>query len=436
VSAAEIVVDREIELHEKGAFVVSTADVKTAKIRHSMPQSSGSAACWAALVSSLCACSLARDTERFSAGGSEDGGAGQTGCVTQISAKVSTTCALRSDGKPYCWGDNFYGQLGDGSKTQRDEPVEVQGFVGGVKQISVGGQHTCAVKDDGSLWCWGRNAYGQLGTGDTLGQTKLVRVPLDGVSRVSAGFNHTCVVRTDGTTWCWGLNGNAQLGGTASGCTTCDADGSSSPCCPSPIQVSGAGAPIDITSGSGNCAWEPSGKLICWGLFSATTPTEVPGVTGGVAQASYAGWYASARSTNSRVWVWGAYAGEFLTLPKSLQQDNVPELTHLAAGDYHLCVATQDGVWCWGENCEGQRGDGSAESCMTGYGNWNEQPTRATNLAGKVDEVAAGYGHTCARTVGGVWCWGASSSGQLGRKPTRVPLPVDVPCPASADAGP
>jgi hypothetical protein len=393
----------------------------------------------------LAACTLARDTERFSsgpaahdagqAGASGDGGEPPpTGCASQVSASSLSTCALRNDGKPYCWGNNFYGQLGDGSKVDRSRPVEVQGFVGGVTQISVGDQHACAVKKDATLWCWGSNEHGQLGIGNVIQQSVPVKVPLEGVQSVSAGGAHSCALKLDGTLWCWGNNSQDLLGVPQGACTTtCGSSGSA--CCRSPAQVPGVGAPIGVHAASAlsTATWDAHGTLRVWGLLSGPSPTELPGITSGVAQATQSGLFGAARSIDGSVWVWGAVPGGvgWLDLPTELGMSGVPSLADLAAGAFHVCAGTSDGVWCWGENCEGQRGDGSSEKCSSlGSGSWAEIPTRATNLEGSIESVAAGYAHTCARTAAAeIWCWGFNSYGQLGRDTTRVPLPVELPCP-------
>jgi alpha-tubulin suppressor-like RCC1 family protein len=419
------------------------------------------AAAWPVLLLAT-ACSLTRDGDRFSAGAEIAGGsAGQTaagsggagnggatggtagaaagsagaapsGCAVGLSARGETTCAVRSDGRVFCWGDNFYGQLGDGSKTNRTSPVAVEGFVGGVVQVATGGLSTCAVKGDGTLWCWGSNGSGQLGIPSTAAtQTKPVKVPLESVSSVSAGNSHTCAVTRDGTTWCWGANANGMLGATDPTCSKCTFDGQTSDCCRSPIQVLPAGESVGVTAGIASCAWGEAGLLKCWGpLGGGSVPTEVTGIVGGAAQVSWGGaWHGAARSLAGGMWAWGFFGGGAFSSPVELEMKDASTPADVAAGAYHICMATADGLWCWGESCEGQRGDGTLETCTTGSGAWHPVPTRATNLEGPVARVAAGYAHTCAIKLGEVWCWGWNRDGQLGRANTRVPLPVDLACP-------
>jgi alpha-tubulin suppressor-like RCC1 family protein len=118
------------------------------------------------------------------------------------------------DGKVWCWGDNRSGQLGTGDTERQLVPIVVDpNGLGSVKtnQLLAGGSHTCALRDDNTLWCWGGNRFGQLGTGDAdprLAPTKV----LDRVAGASAGGAHTCAIKTDGSLWCWGNNQYGQLG--------------------------------------------------------------------------------------------------------------------------------------------------------------------------------------------------------------------------------
>jgi alpha-tubulin suppressor-like RCC1 family protein len=167
--------------------------------------------------------------------------------VSTITAAYGHSCALRDDGRAFCWGDNEFGQLGDGTVEQRLTPVAVQGLGNGVKAIAAGGAQTCALMVSGELKCWGRNDVGQLGLGFTDGlphpQPNLVRGlagpvlsiamsvgghpafdPTDNGGPVAMGaddgtedesdgwLGHTCVVLEQGRVQCWGANSYGQLG--------------------------------------------------------------------------------------------------------------------------------------------------------------------------------------------------------------------------------
>lgn len=145
-------------------------------------------------------------------------GTGQLSNIIAIDCGSRHTIALSSDGKVYAWGDNTYRQLGDGTGIQKDVPVEVSGLTD-VIAISAYGNHSLALKSDGTVWAWGQNDLGQLGTGTTSTYESIpVQVKTDeaadlnGVKRISAGYNHNIVLKDDGTVWVWGHNDSGQLG--------------------------------------------------------------------------------------------------------------------------------------------------------------------------------------------------------------------------------
>jgi alpha-tubulin suppressor-like RCC1 family protein len=135
--------------------------------------------------------------------------------VARVTAGGAHACVFtEDDGQVWCWGDNRSGQLGTGDTERRLVPTEIdRGGLGRVKvnQVFGGGTHTCALRDDNTLWCWGGNRYGQLGTGDTLPRLTPTEVHQH-VSAAYAGGAHTCVLDTDGSVWCWGNNQYGQLG--------------------------------------------------------------------------------------------------------------------------------------------------------------------------------------------------------------------------------
>lgn len=133
--------------------------------------------------------------------------------VTAITANQDHTCALTASGSVMCWGRNFYGQLGDGSLRAKSTPVMVSGLDSGAV-IAAGHDHTCALNTLGGVKCWGWNAYGQLGDGTKTDRHTPVAVSelSSGMSSVDAGSYHTCAVTTEGGVKCWGKNSSVQLG--------------------------------------------------------------------------------------------------------------------------------------------------------------------------------------------------------------------------------
>jgi hypothetical protein len=132
--------------------------------------------------------------------------------VKQISAGWDHTCAVTTTNTVLCWGDNKFGEVGDGSRTDRLKPVPVTGL-SGVAQVSAGFDHTCALLTGGTVECWGNNGHGELGDGTTKQRTHPVPVSgLSGVDSISAGFDHTCAVTSGGAAKCWGANESGELG--------------------------------------------------------------------------------------------------------------------------------------------------------------------------------------------------------------------------------
>lgn len=138
---------------------------------------------------------------------------GLTSGVTAIAARWRHTCALMSAGGVKCWGGNHRGQLGDGTRRDRNAPVDVAGLTHGVKAIACGWGHNCALLTDGGVKCWGGNHEGQLGDGtgkDRHAPVDVVMAPSE-VTAVTAGGEHTCAV-AKGAIFCWGANEDGQLG--------------------------------------------------------------------------------------------------------------------------------------------------------------------------------------------------------------------------------
>jgi alpha-tubulin suppressor-like RCC1 family protein len=165
------------------------------------------------------------------------------------------TCALLQDGTLRCWGRNDQSQLGDGTRTSSVSPVRVNGITDAVA-VSGGGVHTCAVLRDGTAWCWGENEFGQIGDGTT--NTALTPSRVIGLSTavgVSAGWRHACAALADGSVRCWGQNEFGQLGdGTVTNSST-------------PVATRGIASATAVTAGwwHHSCARLADGTVQCWG---------------------------------------------------------------------------------------------------------------------------------------------------------------------------
>ncbi len=341
------------------------------------------------------------------------------GAATRVSASRWHTCAITSSGGVVCWGHNAYGQLGDGTATQRSAPVPVSGIGTTVKAIAAGRYHSCALTTGGAVVCWGANFYGALGDGTTTPRVSPVAVIglASGVAAIAAGADHTCALTATGAVLCWGRNADGQLGnGTTTNQTT-------------PAVVTGLGSGVaSITAGEAHsCAVTTAGSPRCWGrnsdgqLGDATTtsprltPSSVSGLASGVATMSAGTAHTCAVTAVGGALCWGRNAegqvGDNSTT-RRLSPAAVSGLSSgvlaIAAGGYHtVAVLSAGGVVAWGYNQQGQAGGGTFQGRLT--------PASAGSTGASAAAIAAGGTHTCAVNASGeILCWGANSEGQLG----------------------
>jgi alpha-tubulin suppressor-like RCC1 family protein len=347
-----------------------------------------------------------------------------------MEAGESHTCALTSGGGVKCWGDNAYGQLGDGTQFRRLAAVDVAGLAGGVTAIAAGFNHTCAVTTGGGVRCWGRNSDGQLGDGTfnhRLTPVDVQGLP-SGVIAIAAGHYHTCALTSGGAVTCWGWGGIGQLGDgtTSTRATAAEVDGLGSGVL---ALATGAGHTCALTGGGVKC-WggNDSGQLGDGTFDNRLTPVNVQGLTSGVSAIAAGYGHTCALTTGGGVKCWGANASGQLGDDTTNTRATAAEVTGLgsgviaiAGGGWHTCALTGGGgVKCWGENESGQLGDDTHIGHLT--------PVNVAGLATGATAIALGGSHSCALGGGGaVKCWGGNYQGQLGNgsDPTR-PIAADV----------
>ena len=209
--------------------------------------------------------------------------------VTTVAAGVGATAAIRTDSTLWTWGDNLFGQLGDGTQDSRPTPQQI---LTDVSAVNLGGYHAAALRTDGTLWMWGSNIDGQLGTGQATEvlQTQPVQVPLNGaVLAVAAGTGHTVAILEDGSLWVWGRNDQGQLG----------LDPDTAALVPQPTQVTEATGAVDVAAGTYQTACLLSdGTLLTWGAqrllgsgsVEAWAETAAEDTTAQVTLSQEAGW--------------------------------------------------------------------------------------------------------------------------------------------------
>ncbi len=333
-----------------------------------------------------------------------------------------------------CWGYNVYGELGDGTTTDRSTPVDVIGLNSVVSAMSAGYGQTCALTNSGGMKCWGDNAGGQLGDGTQIQRTIAVDVTglTSGVSFIATGVAHSCAVTVNGGLKCWGANDSGILGdGTTIARLT-------------PVSVLNLFVSVSAVTATGasTCALTSNGGVKCWGsnqsgqLGDGTTTTrltavDVTGLASGVVAMAMGGSFACALTSAGGVKCWGNNTLGQLgvgNVPQQLTPVNVLGLTSgvsaIAAGATHACaLTTAGGVKCWGANTNGVLGNGTTDNSFTAVD--------VVGLSGGVSAISAGggNGNTCALTnSGGVKCWGDNQLGQLGNGTVNTfsPIPVDV----------
>ena len=384
---------------------------------------------------------------------------------TTVDVGSDHACAVIANGTVKCWGSNEGGELGTGSFfTSSTVPVLVSGITGKSASstaltVSVGNAHSCAVMVAGTVKCWGRNDFGQLGDDSNTEEYVPEPVSVSGITgesaatsavSVAAGFLHSCALMANGTVLCWGGERSGSQGtGVERGSRT-------------PTRVLGidglteASTAVSVsTQEHSTCALMVSGAIQCWGenLFGQLgdgtkidrwSPVAVSGIDGArpsstAVSVSVGPLHACAVMVDKSVKCWG-YNGDGAFGNGTTTNSSIPVLASgitsrsgtttaisVSAGVSYTCAVMAVGTaQCWGFNSQGSLGNGKFSKSLVPVsvsGITGAEPTTTALM------VSAGYSHTCALMGdASVECWGANSKGQLGtgKLTEREPLPSRV----------
>ena len=365
--------------------------------------------------------------------------------VVQVSAGGIHSLALTQDGFVYAWGKGQFGRLGQGSGDVADKntPVKVKGvggigYLSNITKIAAGGYHNIVLASDGKMYTWGYNGYGNLGDGTQTQRETPVEVSYSGdaVSNISCGFAHTAFTTTTGKVYCFGHGPNGQIGNNANNTNTLN-----------PTQVVGVGnsgtlAGIrDVTCGDSftHAIKDSDGSVYGWGkntygmLGDGTTTdrnTPVPVILAGgsavtgITQISGGGDYALMLKSDGTVYTCGYGANGQLGDGGTSNNDtglvqvlgvggsgNLTDITQIAAAESTSLALKSDGtMYSWGNNADGQNGLGTV-------GGTNPTTPVAITLLTGVDSINAGgkpYHFIASKPDGSVFCCGKGDSSQLG----------------------
>jgi alpha-tubulin suppressor-like RCC1 family protein len=420
----------------------------------------------------------ARDSATDSAmDGGQEGGTLPILGPSRIVAGDTHTCAVLPSGNFKCWGNNVYGELGDGDSASRGTapgemgialPLTPLGAGRKIRQLASYGQHTCAVFEDGAAKCWGHNPFGELGTGDAFDRgadiskmgDALSPIPLGTgrtVQQIAVGDSHSCALLDNGDVKCWGYNASGQLG---YGDTTTRGDS---------VQLGDALPSVDlghvppvraIAAGeSRSCAIFDDGSIKCWGHNVAgelgiggtadhggnstdmgdALPFVQLGTNVRVESLVVGATHTCALLSDHRVKCWGYNPsgalcdGDVTPRGQDLLEmgDHLPfaslgtgrtALALEAGYDFSCAILDNNTVKCWGANSGGELGLGSTGN----YGNTmasigDSLPALDLGTGDRLIGIASGRNHSCVMFEGGaVKCWGQNGLGQLGHGDTKT----------------
>jgi len=346
-----------------------------------------------------------------------------------IAGTADSVCAIVANGTIECWGSNSYGQIGGGSNSS--EPVPVNYIAGTWEYLLNGGsgRHMCAIKSDGTLWCWGWNQDGQLGTNSTMNALTPVQVGADTTWVAgSVGHNSTCAIKSNGTLWCWGDNSYGQLGNGSTDASLV------------PVQSSLTGvATVSVAAGHA-CALKTDNTIWCWGKgtagelgdgngASSSSPVQVAGswksVTAGQTNPGNQSGHTCALKSDNTLWCWGDwdFRGPVDGDSAPVQIPGGGLWTSVTTGPWNTCAikSTDASLWCWGDSYQGHLGNGTTSpdqatpQAVTGGHAWLTSVQTHDSACGILTDLS-------------IWCWGAQSSGVIGvaDAPSANPDPLPL----------
>lgn len=362
----------------------------------------------------------------------------------KITAGNGHACGIKSDASAWCWGLDSNGQLGNGngSSASQPSPVRVNDLLA-FKQIKSSAQAVCAIKTDGTLWCWGSDSQEQLGNGAGGDATSPAASSDTGIwQNISVGQTHTCGIKNDASAWCWGTSADGALGLGASTSATV------------PTQLADAGPWVSISAGDrATCGIKTDGSAWCWGrggsaLLGINSYTDLYvnynlpkkiAEAGPWTQISVGKEATCAVKIDGSAWCWGASASsgalgissdpllaQLSTVPARVA-DTGPWLQIFAnPAEARTCGIKYDGTaWCWGNNTSGPLGNNTTTTQFA--------PVQIAD-PGPWATLSLGVQFTCGiKTDGSAWCWGDDTNGELGNGTT---LTVDQLIPSRVENWP
>ncbi len=337
--------------------------------------------------------------------------------MPDVAAGGEHSCGLKAAGTLWCWGRNSYGQIGNGTASQDSEPPTQVGAKTDWVDVTGGGASTCAIRTNRALYCWGLNHRGQIGDGTRNVRAVPTKVPGATMWRsVSMGFFHTCAIRTNDTLWCWGDNSAGQLG-----------QGNNKQ---SLKRQKVAGEWSTVSAGGWTtCATKVNGSLWCWGrnlfgqvgdgTYADRSKATRIGSSDNWRQVEVSWTHSCGRTSGGAVRCWGRNTqgqlgtGDLVGSPKPRLVQGGHEAASIGLAEGTSCLTESSGALrCWGDNRYGQVGAGG-----------DLVPTPARR-AGSYSSVSGGWLHVCAVSGDASVCWGNNERGQLGNgKPVKSRIP-------------